>query len=109
MENKDFNKIMNEYFSFKERLINKIKNKTISLNNEDCYLINESWNNKYEYCYKAYNKIEEQNKNFQFNIPFDENPEFINNFNTITYYIKNDKKFKLISKNIIDFFILKII
>ena len=41
MEENDFMNLMNEYFSFREKLMINIKN-TNSINSNDCYLINES-------------------------------------------------------------------
>ena len=75
-----------ELIEFTEDLLQKIKDTKISLDNEACYLIKESWYNKY---------IENENYN---SINF---PEFIYDFNDIMSCIKENNNFKFINKEFI--------
>jgi L-rhamnose mutarotase len=43
MEEEDFNTLLNTFFDFRTLFSNNINNASIFLNNEDCYLIEESW------------------------------------------------------------------
>ena len=75
-----------DLMEFTEDLLQKIKDSEISLDNEACYLIKESWYNKY---------IENENYN---SINF---PEFIYDFNDIMSCIKENNNFKFINKEFI--------
>ena len=100
----DFNKVMNEFYSFKKRLIEKIKtNINKLLIGEDCYIVNEIWNNKLEKYFNQYKIIEERNKsNYLFELYnlINEEPEIIANSTTIISLINNNNKFKIIGKNL---------
>ena len=75
-----------DLMEFTEDLLQKIKDSGIYLDNEACYLIKESWYNKY---------IENENYN---SINF---PEFIYDFNDIMSCIKENNNFKFINKEFI--------
>ena len=60
--------IKNDFFNFTEELFQQIEDTEISLNNEECYLIKESWINKF---------ISDEN------IKPNKFPEFIYDFNDI--------------------------
>ena len=104
MKDGDFNKVMNEFYSFKKRLIEKIKtNINKLLIGEDCYIVNEIWNNKLEKYFNQYKIIEERNKSYYlfelYNL-INEEPEIIANSTTIISLINNNNKFKIIGKNL---------
>ena len=89
------NMLKKEYYDFRNSLIRSIHNKDKNLftqNSEDCYLIEESWNNELlKYFYNSKDNF--LPKNF---------PIFINNLNDIIEHLKNEKKLKLINKKFID-------
>ena len=103
MDEKNYNNFKQNYDDFRDKLKKNINNTYKSLfvqNSEDCYLIEESWintiinssNNYYNYVKSFKNKIF---------IP-EKVPTFINDFESIINYLKNEKKLKLINKNLID-------
>jgi len=107
MDEGNFNKVMKEFYSFKQKLISKIKsniNENKLLSGDDCYIIKENWNNKLEKCFIQYNTIEEQNKLnalLEYNLSINEIPEIIDNFEEIIPHINNNNKFKLFSKSLL--------
>jgi len=106
MEEENFKKVMNVFYGFKQRLINKIKYDYITSNEEECYIINETWNNKLEKCLNQYETIKEKNSlNYllQNNPMINKAPEIIPNFTTIISYIYNNNKFELFSKSLLDY------
>ena len=109
MDEGNFNIVMREFYRFKQKLISKIKgnidnNKLLSW--EDCYIINENWNNKLEKCFIQYKAIEEQNKLntlLEYNLSINEVPEIIANFTKIISHINSNNKFKLFSKSLLEY------
>ena len=63
MDEKSYILIKKEYYDFNKKLSNNIKKTTISLENEECYLIEESWNNELIKYFDKYNNYKEENKN----------------------------------------------
>ena len=106
MEEENFKKVMNVLYGFKQRLINKIKSDYITSNEEECYIINETWYNKLEKCFNQYETIKEKNSlNYllQNNPMINEAPEIIPNFTTIISYIYNNNQFEIFSKSLFDY------
>ena len=109
MDEGNFNIVRREFYSFKQKLISKIKgnidnNKLLS--GEDCYIINENWNNRLEKCFIQYKTIEEQNKLntlLEYNLSINEVPEIIANFTKIISHINSNNKFKLFSKSLLEY------
>ena len=103
MDEKSINKIINKYKNFRLRLEEHIKSKVIKIkNNDDCYLINDSWDNILNDFIRSSDSSKKYKK---YNLPFvlqGKNPEFINDISIFIDYIKKKKNFKLISKEIID-------
>ena len=91
------------------KLISKIKanidDNNKSIIGEDCYIVNETWNNKLEKCFNQYKSIEKQNKSnslLEYNSLINDEPEIIANSTTIISLIYNNK-FKLLDKKIFEF------
>ena len=106
MEEENFKKVMNEFYSFKQRLINKIKGDYSPSNEEECYIINETWNNKLEKCFNQYESFNDKissNYLLQNNPLINEGPEIIPNFTKIIFYINNNNKFEIFSKSLFDY------
>ena len=98
MDKVNFNVIKKTYDDFRNSLIININNKDKNLftqNSEDCYLIEESWND--ELLKSLYNSKDSSDY-----ITLPKNFTFINNFNEIIAHLKDGKKLKLINKQIID-------
>ena len=113
MEEINFNKVMKEFYSFKQKLINKIEG-NIDYNKffigEECYIINDIWNNKLEKCFNQYKAIEEKNKSnplLDYNLSIIERPEIISNFATIISHINKNAKFKIFSKSLLEYLYCK--
>ena len=62
MDEKFYVTIMNEYYSFKDRLEKRVKNSTFSCKYEDYYLIDENWYNKLENVLKIIKHLKNQMK-----------------------------------------------
>ena len=60
MEEETFKKVMNGFYSFKQRLINKIKGEYAQSNEEECHIINENWNDKLEKCFNEYKTFKDK-------------------------------------------------
>ena len=106
MEEENFKNAMNIFYGFKQRLINKIKGDYITSNEEECYIINETWYNKLKKCFNLYETIKEKNSlNYllQNNPMINKAPEIIPNFTIIISYIYNNNKFEIFSKNLFDY------
>ena len=106
MEEEEFNSIINEYYDFRAFFSENINNSSISLNNEDCYLIEENWIDNLKEGFNKYKNLKKKNELNQ-NIDYydllpEEDPKFINNFSTILKYIKNNKNIKCISKKLLE-------
>ena len=87
MNENNRNILKNDLLDFNEDLLQKIEDTEVSLENEACYLIKESWYNKF---------IEIGNHE---SIKF---PEFIYNFNDIISCLKNNKDFKFVNEEFIN-------
>ena len=106
MEEENFKKVMKEFYSFKQRLINKIKGDYAPSSEEECYIINEAWNNKLEKCFnqfKTFNDKVSSNYLLQNNPLINEGPEILQNFTKIIFYINNNNKFEIFSKSLFDY------
>ena len=98
MDKVNFNVIKKTYDDFRNSLIININNKDKNLftqNSEDCYLIEESWND--ELLKSLYNSKDSSDY-----ITLPKNFTFINNFNEIIAHLKDGKKLNLINKKFID-------
>ena len=90
------------YSTFRNNLEENLDNSDglkIYKSSEDCYLIEESWNNEFNQFFTSF-----QVNNFSkiYNIDFLENkPIFIETFSSAISYLKNNVKFSLISKELI--------
>ena len=106
MEEEKFISIMNEYYDFRELFSNNINNPTISLKNEECYLIEGNWIDDLKKgfnIYKNLKKMKNINKDFNYcDLIPERQPNFINNFSNIIGIIKNNKNFKFISKHLLE-------
>jgi len=102
MDEKFINFIIDKYKSFRQSIEVNIKSKKIRLQNNDCYLITDSWDIEFNKIIKSYESNKKLKKS---NIPFtlpNKNPEFINNISFFIEFIKKQQKFKLYSKDFID-------
>ena len=79
--------IKNDFFEFTEELFQQIEETEISLDNETCYLIKESWINKF---------INDKNK---IDIKF---PQFLYDFKDIISCIRDNQKFNFVKKQFIN-------
>ena len=90
-----FNRLINEYINFREKIKIKINQSFFFYGLEDCYLIDELCIDNLKICFKIYKKTG--------NLSLPEiNPKFINDISEYIYYIKNKRNSKLISKNLIN-------
>ena len=107
MDEKFFEAIMNEYYSFKDRLEKRIKKSIFSCKYEDYYLIDENWDKKLSKCFTDYKALKKSNENAiiskeDISLP-EGDPEFINDFPMLLNHLKNNKNIKLVSKRLIEF------
>ena len=79
--------IKNDFFEFTEELFQQIEETEISLDNETCYLIKESWIKKF---------INDKNK---IDIKF---PQFLYDFKDIISCIRDNQKFNFVKKQFIN-------
>ena len=79
--------IKNDFFDFTQELFQQIDNTEISLHNETCYLIKESWINEF---------INNENMNDN------KFPKFLYEFKDIIECIGNNEKFKFVNKQFIN-------
>ena len=79
--------IKNDFFEFTEDIFQQIEETEISLDNEICYLIKESWINKF---------INDKNK---IDIKF---PQFLYDFKDIISCIRDNQKFNFVKKQFIN-------
>ena len=82
MEEEEFNSIINEYYDFRALFSDNINNTSISLDNGDCYLIEESWINNLKDGFNKYKDLKKKNKLSRdidyFDLLPDRDPIFIN-------------------------------
>ena len=105
MDEDSYISIKNNYYNFRKELEKKIKSPSISMNNEDSYLIEESWHNQLLDYFGKYDTLKEQGKINQNTDFLDFLPElegeFINKFSEIINCVKENKKMKLINHELI--------
>ena len=106
MDEESFISIKNNYYDFRKGLTKKIKNCSISVENEDCYLIEESWHNQLMDYFNKYDKMKRKNKirkktDFLEFIPELEE-ESVNNFSSVINNINANKRMKLINYELIE-------
>ena len=98
MDEEDFNIIIKEYNSFKQKLSEDVKSSSIK--SGECYIIEDYWTEEFENSIKNYH----ENKNKIGKDYSDYIPDYITNinyFSTIINYLQNDKKFEFVSKNLL--------
>ena len=106
MNEKNITKIITEFNSFRENLINDVKDKskTKLIKNKECILIKEDWHNEFskiiDKC-KNNNNKEEINKEIQKFI-YNKKPEIFNDIESVINCLKNLFKFNLVSFNLIN-------
>ena len=94
-------KLANLYNSFQNTLESKIKDKEISSNNEECYLIKD-YDNKFNKIIKNYELCRKYNRySFESSCSLPEPPDFINDISSMIVCIKNNINYKLIQKEVI--------
>ena len=94
-------KLANLYNSFQNTLESKIKDKEISSNNEECYLIKD-YDNKLNKIIKNYELCRKYNRySFESSCSLPEPPDFINDISSMIVCIKNNINYKLIQKEVI--------
>ena len=107
MDEETFISLSSEYYVFRKQFVKNLKSSKISIDPKDCYLIEESWLNDIIKSFDKYDNLKKQkrvNHNFNFINWLPENdPEFINDIPSILNCIKNNKKFKLVSKNMMEY------
>ena len=96
MDEEHFIDLMEEYSNFRGNLEIRISNSSISSGEEVCYIIDEFWNDELFNCFNEFNNLK------KISLP-KKTPNFINDIPTLIDWIKNKKKFKLISKDLICF------
>ena len=101
MDEQYYISIKNNYFNFREKLIKNINNSSIAKNNEECYLIKESFNNEFISCFNKFDNdkkehlIKEDTDLYNY-IPGIEDEFFINNFSSIITNLTNKIKLNII-------------
>ena len=105
--NKDlFDSVKNEYNSFKGKLEKKIRSKKITLQNNECYLIENIWENEFSNKITQIEEFLKSNNNKKldkkiYNFYPEKNPIFYDNISSVINGIKKNKKFRLMSKKLI--------
>ena len=106
MEEEKYISIMSEYYDFRSFFSDNINNPTLSLKNEDCYLIEGNWIDDLKRGFNKYKnlkKTNELNKNFNYcDLIPETQPNFINDIFSILDFIKNNKNFKFTSKKLLE-------
>ena len=93
MNEQSFLQIKKEYENFINELERNIKNNNISLYNKESYIIKDSWINDY---FQYNNNIGSETSYIKSN----ESPEIINDISSAINCLKNNTKFKIISKQL---------
>ena len=106
MDELNFKLIMKTYYDFRNNLSTKINNINLTLYSEDCYLIEEPWINELINCFnQCNNNLKNSHSSFKFDFSLPSNPPvFIQHFDGIIKNIKEFKKFRIVNKNLIEFF-----
>ena len=95
-------KLANLYNSFRNTLESKIKDKEISFNNDECYLIKD-YDNKLNKIIKNYELCKKYNRySFESSCSLPKPPDFINDISSMIACIKNNINYKLMQKEVID-------
>ena len=107
MAEQDIIKIKENYDLFKRDLKNKLSNKEITINNDECYLIKDSWINAFIRSYNSQQsttkyKSKYTNRNTLFSLPA-KSPEFLNDITSIIDFLKNNINFILVNKELLEF------
>ena len=102
MDDQFINKVINKYKSFRQALEEQIKVNKIKLQNNECYLIKDYWDNEINRIITNYETSKKSKySNTNFTLPR-QNPEFINDISSFVEGINKRNKFKLISKDFFD-------
>jgi len=105
MDEQFINKIIDKYKSFRQNLEEQINNNQIDLQNKECYLIKDNWDNALNRSINSYKSPQKskytRNASSTFTLP-QQNPEFINDISSFIEYVNKRNKFILISKEFID-------
>ena len=89
------------YDSFRNELENKINNRNISINNNQCYLMDDNWIEEY---IKSFNNINKPRSRYKRGSKFNSfKPDVLNDFSSIINYLKEGRKFKIINKEFMEF------
>ena len=101
MDKESYIEIKEEFENFEEKLTKHIENSFNSMENEDCYLIEESWSDELIKCFDNCDKYK-KNKIDDYSDFLPDEPIFINNFSSVIKYLNSKKRLKVISKKLID-------
>ena len=105
MDEYPINNVINKYKLFRQNLEEQIKSNQIKLQNNDCYLIKDYWDNALNRVINSYelqkNSKHKKYSSSAFTLP-EQNPEFINDISSFVECINKRNRFKLISKDLID-------
>ena len=104
MDEEQFISIKNEFYKFREQLSKNIK-KTFISSKEGCYLIEDSCIKELEEGFNDYELLKRENKideKFDYDDFIPEDFTFINDFSSVINCLKSKKKFKLISKQLLE-------
>ena len=104
MNEEEFILIKNEFYKFREQLSKDIKKTWISISQEECYLIEGSSFEKLEEGFNKYENLKKENK-IDEEVDYDDlipDFSFINDFSSVINCLKSNRKFKLISKKLIE-------
>ena len=101
MDEEFISKLSNLYNSFRNTLESKIKDKEISLTNDECYLIKD-YDNKLNKIIKNYELCRKYNRySFKSSCSLAEPLDFINGISSMINCLKNNTNYKLIQKQVI--------
>ena len=100
MDSFTFNESMIEYYRFKK----EVKNNDITskIKTYDCYLINKEWNDELQNIYNKYHYYKKIYKLFNSKDFPIKNPYFINDFDSLISFLKQQKEFKIVSKKLME-------
>ena len=102
----NFNRIIVEYSSFREKLKTIINSSNSLIFNENCYLVDEKWENKLIFIINEFNKatsVESEIKIIKYFKNFiNEETDFINDFSNIIFYLENNRNFSLVSQKLME-------
>ena len=97
--------VKNKYEQFNKMLKNRIPQNSLYLYNNECYLINNSWDQEFSNNITNYrnikNSYDSKNNNLENFLPKNP-PKFLDDIDSVIDYLKTNKIFKLISKELIN-------